>query len=106
MSDNQHWPHLIEKALHHRGYDKVEVLNAGVVGYSSFDSFSSLYSGIWMFKPDYVLLYNAWNDIKYFSESVHLTPAGGQRVAEIVTNVLSEELRLAKDQGERVDDLD
>ena len=44
----------------------MKVLNAGVPGYTSFDSLGNLWGNLWMLQPDYILIYNAWNDIKYF----------------------------------------
>ncbi len=64
-TEGEDWPALVEIALHEKGYRQAEVLNAGVPGQASFDSLGRLYSEIWMFEPDYVLLYNAWNDLKY-----------------------------------------
>jgi len=65
------WPHLAEQFLKKLGYGQVEVINAGIPAHASFDSLGRLYSQIWMYEPDFVLLYNAWNDIKYFRK---LTP--------------------------------
>jgi len=60
------WPHLLEHFLKARGHNNVEVINAGVPGGASFDSLGRLYSEIWTLEPDYVLVYNTWNDIKYW----------------------------------------
>ena len=48
----------------------VEVINAGIPGHTSGDSLGRLYTEIWQWKPDYVIMYEAWNDIKYFNQSV------------------------------------
>lgn len=61
-----HWPYLVERNLKSRGNENVRVINAGIPGHASYDSLGRLYSQIWMYEPDFVLLYNAWNDIKYF----------------------------------------
>ena len=60
------WPHLTQDFLKTTGHENVEVINAGVPGHASFDSLGRLYSQIWTFEPDYVLVYHGWNDIKYF----------------------------------------
>jgi len=60
------WPHLVQEFLRHSGHPEVEVINAGVPGHASFDSLGRLYSQLWMFEPDYVVLYHGWNDVKYF----------------------------------------
>jgi len=61
------WPHLTEKYLIESGFSNVEIINAGVPGHASFDALGILYSEIHNFEPDYILVCNAWNDIKYFS---------------------------------------
>tara|TARA_Y100000768_G_C23963915_1_gene676847 strand:+ start:36 stop:1361 length:1326 start_codon:yes stop_codon:yes gene_type:complete len=57
------WPQLIEKNLD----KKYNVVNAGVPGHRSFDAIGKIIGEIHLYKPDYILLCNAWNDIKYFS---------------------------------------
>jgi len=66
-TEGKDWPHQVEQILRARGFPHAEVLNAGVPGHASFDSVGRIYSQIWMLNPDFVLLYNAWNDIKYFT---------------------------------------
>jgi lysophospholipase L1-like esterase len=67
------WPHLVERLLAKKGSGNgnIEVINAGIPGHASFDALGRLYSQLWMYEPDYVLFYGAWNDIKYFPQ---LTP--------------------------------
>lgn len=73
-NDGKDWPHRVERLLREEGIEGVEVINAGVPGHASFDSFSRLYAQLWMYKPDYVLFYEAWNDIKYFRKLTPETP--------------------------------
>lgn len=61
------WPSLTEKILKRSGWGNLEIINAGVPGHATFDSLGRLYSQVWLYEPDYVLLYNAWNDIKYIN---------------------------------------
>ncbi|HVM94856.1 MAG TPA: SGNH/GDSL hydrolase family protein [Candidatus Acidoferrales bacterium] len=64
-SDGEDWPHLVEQQL--RAKDgNVEVINAAVPGYATWDVLGRLYAELWMLQPDYVVVYEAWNDIKYF----------------------------------------
>ena len=63
------WPHRIEKQLRQYGFLNVEVINAGVIGHTALESVGRLFSEGFVFEPDYVLIYNAWNDIKYLSSS-------------------------------------
>jgi lysophospholipase L1-like esterase len=61
------WPALAEARLREAGVGAVEVINAAVPGHASFDSLGRLYAQIWTWQPDFVLLYGAWNDVKYFT---------------------------------------
>ncbi|NQY08971.1 MAG: hypothetical protein HRT71_05570 [Flavobacteriales bacterium] len=65
---DRNWIEKAETKLHLKGYINVEVINAGTPGHATFDSFGRLYSEIYLFEPDYVILCHAWNDIKYFSQ--------------------------------------
>jgi lysophospholipase L1-like esterase len=66
-ADEAHsWPHLVHEQLQARGYKQVEIINAATPGHATWDSLGRLYSEIWMFEPDYIMLYQAWNDLKYF----------------------------------------
>jgi GDSL-like Lipase/Acylhydrolase family len=66
-SDEAHsWPHLVHEQLQARGYKQVEIINAATPGHATWDSLGRLYSEIWIFEPDYIVVYHAWNDLKYF----------------------------------------
>jgi len=60
------WPHRVEEILKQSGFSSVEVINAGIPGHCSFDSFGKLFAEGHRFEPDYVVLYNTWNDTRYF----------------------------------------
>lgn len=66
LPEGHDWPHRVETILKQSGYPAVEVINAGIPGHASFDSFGRLFSEGHVFSPDYVVSYNEWNDIKYF----------------------------------------
>jgi len=65
-TEGEDWPHVLEHILKSRGYENLEVINGGVPGHASPDALGRLYSQVWMWEPDFVLLYSAWNDVKYF----------------------------------------
>ncbi len=65
-SEGEDWPALVERALAQRSRARVEVINAGTPGHASFDAVGRLLAEGHRLSPDYVVLYNAWNDIKYF----------------------------------------
>jgi len=72
------WPHLTEILLHERGYQHVEVINAGIPGLTAVDSVGRLFGEGHLYQPDCVILCNAWNDIKHFNKTEawlrHYTP--------------------------------
>ncbi len=60
------WPQQTEKLLHDQGLQNVRVINAGVPGYRTFDAIGSLLGELHFFEPDYFVLCNSYNDLKYF----------------------------------------
>jgi hypothetical protein len=66
------WPHRVERNLKARGFTNVEVINAGIPGYASADAVGTFFSEGHLFRPDYVLLSDEWNDIKLFRSSQSL----------------------------------
>lgn len=68
------WPHLVEKFLKEKGHHQVEVINAGIPGHTSSDSLGRLHAEIWQWEPDYLMIYEAWNDIKYFNSLSYNAP--------------------------------
>ena len=59
--EGKDWPHRVEDILRQSGFPNVEVINAGIPGHASFDSFGRFFAEGHAFDPDYVVLYNAWN---------------------------------------------
>ena len=60
------WPHRVQRKLRESGFPNVEVINAGIIAHTALESVGRLFTEGFAFQPDYVLIYNAWNDIKYF----------------------------------------
>jgi len=64
--DAEVWPKELENRLRaHYGPD-VEVINAGVPGYSSFEARINYAYQLRRLDPDIVLVYHTWNDLKYY----------------------------------------
>lgn len=59
------WPRQAEKILRQRGHH-VEIINAGIPGHMSFDSLGRLFTEGHRLNPDFVVICNKWNDLKYF----------------------------------------
>ena len=57
------YPHLLGEYLHQGGFDHVEVINAGVGGYSSYQTLISLQYRVLPLQPDLIILYQGYNDI-------------------------------------------
>jgi len=60
------WPTATEDRLHAMGFANVRVINAGTAGHRSFDALGRLVSEIHLYDPDYVVLCNTYNDLKFF----------------------------------------
>lgn len=67
VSKDKDWPHQVQNKLRESGFSNVEVINAGIMGHTALESVGKLFTEGFVFEPDYVLIYNAWNDIKYLS---------------------------------------
>jgi lysophospholipase L1-like esterase len=66
---DEDWPHRAQKKLHEEGFSEVEIINAGIMGHTALESVGKLFTEGYVFEPDYVLIYNGWNDIKYFDSN-------------------------------------
>lgn len=77
-TEGQDWPHLVQARLHQAGHSEVEVINAGVPGHASSDAVGKIYGQLWLYQPDAILFYNAWNDIKSFTELSRHNPLAWQ----------------------------
>ena len=64
--DAEIWTRRLEEKLRARYGPAIEVVNAGVPGYSAFTSKVHYLYRIRALEPDVVLVYHAWNDMKFF----------------------------------------
>jgi hypothetical protein len=64
--DDRTWTRLLERMLRERYAGDIEVIYAGVPGYSTFESKVSNLNQLRQLSPDLVIAYETWNDIKYF----------------------------------------
>ncbi len=69
LDDEQTWPWKTVVALRGMFPDrKIELINAALGGYASFESFGRLWSRVRFFSPDIVVLCHGWNEMSYFRE--------------------------------------
>ena len=68
LSDAETWPWKTTGLLERRTGKRLEFLNAGLGGYTSFESFGRLWSRIRYFSPDILVVYHGWNELYYFGE--------------------------------------
>jgi len=59
----QSYPYLLEKELNSSGTQQVEVINAGVKGYSSFESLLNFQLNLLEFSPDLIIINHGINDL-------------------------------------------
>lgn len=57
------YPDLLKDYLHNAGFDSVEVINAGVAGYSSYENLINISFRVLPLEPDLIILYQGFNDI-------------------------------------------
>jgi len=57
------YPYLLEEYLHELGFDFVEVINAGVIGYTSHQNLMNVQFRALPLQPDLVIVYQGWNDV-------------------------------------------
>jgi len=62
VSTRKSFPELAEEFLNARGGRRVEVLNAGVASYSSFQGLQRLKHAVLPYRPDILTVFFGWND--------------------------------------------
>ena len=67
------WPFLLGENLRKKGFDSLEIINAGIPTHATSDSLGRMFSQLWIYEPDYVLIYHGWNDIKFW-KAREITP--------------------------------
>lgn len=74
-SNDSTYPALLENIMRDRGEinEPVEVINAGAMGYTSYQCLLDLKTRLLALQPDLVILYVGWNDIT-FSKYIGWTP--------------------------------
>jgi hypothetical protein len=73
-NNQETWPHLLQEYLNSRQDDPVQVINAGVGGFNTFQCYVRLSAYIDYLRPDIVIVYLTKNDLTPFYNS---HPFGG-----------------------------
>lgn len=82
LKDEDTWPWRVTEKLREKlkGSDvKIEFINAGLSGYSTFESYGKLWSRLRFYKPDIVVVNHAWNEMYYFNDKVMADPTSWKR---------------------------
>lgn len=67
-TEGEDWPHQVGDHLRAAGFNNVETINAGIPGHATFDAVGRLLTEGHLLDPDYVVLSDTWNDLKYFRQ--------------------------------------
>lgn len=68
LENIQSWPNILEQKLNlNDSVTKYEVINLGIPGYSTAETIGQMHSIVADLNPDLIILYQGWNDSKYFS---------------------------------------
>ena len=66
LGDEETWPWRTVDALRQFAHGQWDFINAGIGGYSSFESYGRLWSRLRFFSPDVVIVNHGWNEMYYF----------------------------------------
>ena len=69
LENIQSWPNILELELNGNDqFSKYEVINLAIPGYTTAEKIGQMHSIVADLNPDIIILYQGWNDSKYFSE--------------------------------------
>ncbi len=79
LKDQETWPWILSEILNDSLDQKVEVINAAMGAYTSFESYGRLWSRIRFFNPDMVIVNHGWNEMYYFNDEMANNPTGAKK---------------------------
>lgn len=82
LNDEDTWPWLVAENLREKlkGSDvKIDFINAGLSGYSTFESYGKLWSRLRFYNPDIVVVNHAWNEMYYFNDKIAADPTSWKK---------------------------
>lgn len=69
LADADTWPwRVVERLRPQLGDRKIEFINAGLSGFTSFESYGRLWSRVRFFQPDIIVIDHGWNEMYYFTK--------------------------------------
>ncbi len=75
LNYDDNWPAHLERIVQQSFPDrKVRVINAGIPGYDTAQSIGNLSLRVMPYKPDIVIIYHGYNDLKALSKDVEFKP--------------------------------
>ena len=89
----KNYPSLLNDYLRSAGFDSVEVINAGVSGYTSYDNLINISFRVLPLEPDLIIIYQGFNDIDkrfVYPFSRYLGDNSGALAAAISDRVMPE----------------
>lgn len=102
LSYHENWPGMLGSLLQEALPDnRIRIINAGVPGYDTAQSIGNLALRVMPFKPDIVIIYHAYNDLKAIRTDkvfapdyshVHTKPYGYHEPPGILTRLLNESM--------------
>jgi len=109
LSYDQNWPgylgNLVQKKFPGK---KVRVINAGTPGFDTAQSVGNLALRVMPFKPDVVIIYHAYNDLKVIRASgefspdyshIHNTPYGYHKEPGLLVRILSNSMLFVRSRN-------
>ncbi|MFT7462463.1 MAG: lysophospholipase L1-like esterase [Pseudohongiellaceae bacterium] len=82
LADSDTWPWQVAEGLRAaRPGQTIEFLNAGLGGYSTFESMGRLWARVRFFEPDVLVLCHGWNELYYWKSSQMDDPTTWRRLA-------------------------
>lgn len=79
LKDQETWPWILSGILNDSLDQKVEVINAAMGAYTSFESYGRLWSRIRFFDSDVVIVNHGWNEMYYFNDEMANNPTGAKK---------------------------
>ncbi|MEL7145144.1 MAG: SGNH/GDSL hydrolase family protein [Bacteroidota bacterium] len=92
LPDEQTWPWKTVEKIRSSSALQVDFINGALGGYTSFESYGRLWSELFKYEPDLLILNHGWNELYYFdhlADSIHLWRADFDLKSEEVVTAIA-----------------